>query len=90
MARHGGVGDRFETEDVEGLGDKGSVDGHEDVAEKLASVEDARGLDDVAVDERVVDLDGAGAAVKANPTIRNSSSPRGAEVETHQPTLPKH
>jgi hypothetical protein len=46
--KDGSVGEDFEAEDFEGMGDKSSMDGHEDVAEELTGVEGTRGRGDVS------------------------------------------
>lgn len=58
------LGKRFEPRDLEGLGDDGAMNGHEDVAEEAAGVEGLGGLDDVAGDPAVVDLNRPKSAAK--------------------------
>lgn len=62
------------------------MDGHEDVAEELARMEDPGLLDDVAVDERVVELDRAGAAEESGASARLQMI---QHPKAHQPTLPR-
>lgn len=54
------------------MGDKGTMNCHEDVAVELTGVEDSTGLNDGTVDEGVVELDRAARAVKNKLSVQGS------------------